>query len=78
VKPQTAKVLDVLRERGSFGLTPLDALGSCGTFRLGARVWELKEAGYDVRSDLVRMPSGKRVARYTLVETEQQSLGMAS
>ncbi len=71
MKPGTARVLEVLRERGTFGLTPLDALGTCGTFRLGARVWELKADGYDVRSEIVRMPSGKHVARYTLVEDEQ-------
>lgn len=78
MKPGTARVLEVLRQRGSFGLTPLDALGSCGTFRLGARIWELKAEGFDIRSELVRMPSGKRVARYTLVEAEQTTLGLAS
>ena len=71
LKPQTQRVLDVLRERGAFGLTPLDALGTCGTMRLGARVWELKAAGYEVTAKLVTMPNGKRVARYQLIETEQ-------
>lgn len=75
MKPQTRRVLEVLRERGTFGLTPLDALGSCGTMRLGARVWELKREGYVVHSEIVRMPSGKRVARYTL--EEQLELGVA-
>jgi hypothetical protein len=77
VKPQTARVLEVLRERGSFGLTPLDALGSCNTLRLGARIWELKAEGFDVRSEMWRTPSGKRVSRYTLHETAQLTLGVA-
>jgi hypothetical protein len=74
VKPQTAATLALLRERGSYGCTPLDALATIGSFRLGARIWELKQAGYDIRSELVTMPSGKRVARYTL--QEQLSLAL--
>lgn len=46
-------------------LTPLDALRRFACFRLGARVYELRQAGYRINSKLVRR-SGARVAQYTL------------
>jgi hypothetical protein len=65
MKPSTRAVLEMLR-RHPEGCTPLDALAEVGSFRLGARVWELKAAGYDVETQLVTTPSGKRIARYRL------------
>jgi hypothetical protein len=69
MKPQTRAVLALLRERGSRGVTPLDALEVVGSFRLAARVSELRAAGYDVRCDRT---SG--FGRYELVENEQRRL----
>jgi len=48
-------------------LTPLEALDMFGCFRLGARIWDLKKAGHDIRSRMVDVGDGKRVARYLLV-----------
>ena len=45
LKPQTAAVLEMLREHPE-GVTPLQALHGAGTFRLAARVWELRKAGH--------------------------------
>lgn len=45
-------------------LTPLSALRLFGCFRLGARIWSLKQAGHPITSTLIRLPSGKRVAAY--------------
>lgn len=72
LKPQTEACLRLLRERGGHGVTPLDALASLGSFRLGARIWELKAAGYTIDTRLVTMPSGARVARYVLREEPVQ------
>ena len=66
MKPNTRQVLELLRERGEAGVTPLDALDRVGSFRLGARIWELKAEGYDVETDMVRTATGKRIARYRL------------
>lgn len=78
MKPQTAEILHLLRQHPD-GITPLDALDAVGCFRLGARVWELKEAGYLVDTELVTFPSGKRVARYRLVEKpDQLALGVVA
>lgn len=63
LKPATAAVLALLRDRPG-GITSLDALDSVGSFRLGARIWELKAAGYAIESTLVTTETGKRVSRY--------------
>lgn len=39
-----------------------------GSFRLGARVWELKEAGYRIETTWTETRTGKRIARYQLYE----------
>ncbi len=44
-------------------LTPLDALKGCGCMRLGARIWDLKQRGYRIKSRLVQRNS-KWVAEY--------------
>ena len=62
---QAEHILAYLKTGGS--LTPLDALERFGCFRLGARVWDLKERGYNIISERLTVPGGKVVARYTLV-----------
>lgn len=52
-------------------LTPLDALSKFGCFRLGARIWDLKQAGYNIEMELVER-QGKRVAEYYLKLEPQQ------
>ena len=48
-------------------LTPLDALDRFGCFRLAARISDLRDAGYRIRSDTVQV-GGKRVAEYRLLK----------
>lgn len=67
MKPQTRAALELLRTHPE-GVTPLDALDSIGSFRLGARIWELKHEGYAVETEMVRTATGKRIARYRLKE----------
>lgn len=69
MKPQTRLVLALLRAHPE-GLTPLMALHAGAGFRLGARVWELRDAGYDVRSE--RVP-GESYVRYVLHEAPVQT-----
>jgi len=49
-------------------ITPLDALHDFQCFRLGARVYDLKQDGHNIVSELVEVAPGKRVASYTLVQ----------
>lgn len=73
MKPQTRRVLTLLRANGPDGLTHLEALyAGCGS-RLAARVAELREDGYDVRSSLVPTSNGAHVARYVLHEAPVQA-----
>lgn len=52
-------------------LTPLDALYQFGTFRLGARIHNLKEQGMNIKSEIIEITSEgkvKRVAKYKLIK----------
>lgn len=45
-------------------ITPIEALDLFKCFRLGARIADLKDRGYDIKSEFVTTPSGKRVKQY--------------
>lgn len=60
---QTARILNHLK-RGHT-LTPLEALRKFGTLRLGARVLELRQAGYPIKTKMVRH-GDSHVAEYSL------------
>lgn len=77
MKPGTRAVLDLLRANPG-GVTALDALDAVGSFRLGARIYELRELGYPIGTDWITTASGKRIARYRLTEAVQLELGVAS
>ena len=47
-------------------ITPLDALDGVGSFRLSARIFDLKRRGWPIRSTLVDVGDGRRVAEYWL------------
>ncbi len=62
---QTEWILSAL-ERGP--LTAMDALNGCGCFRLASRVCDLRQAGHQIETTHITIPSGKVVAQYTLKE----------
>ena len=64
---QTEIILRLLQERPE-GITAIDALNEAGCFRLAARISDLRAMGYRIESDMVTLPNGKRVARYSLTE----------
>ncbi len=47
-------------------LTQLEALAKFGCFRLGARIWDLRQEGYDIESRNIKLPNGKRITQYSL------------
>ena len=63
-QPQTQedKILQYLQSGKS--ITPIEALNLFGCFRLGARCYDLKKKGYDIKSTLVRGESGKHFSKY--------------
>lgn len=68
---QTQRILKHLETVGS--ITPREALDLFGCMRLGARIWDLKRAGYPIMKTMEcsRNKNGERVsyARYTLKES---------
>lgn len=46
-------------------LTPLEALDSYGCFRLGARILELRQEGYEIKTTMVKN-GNKRYASYSM------------
>lgn len=64
---QTAQILAHLKTGRS--ITPIDALNRYGCFRLGARIYDLKQDGHNIYKEMVETDSGKRVASYTLVKS---------
>lgn len=47
-------------------LTPIDALNRFGCFRLGARIYDLKDEGMNILKDWKTLSNGKKVAAYRL------------
>jgi len=62
---QETRILNYLRL--GRGLTPLSALKQFGCLRLGARIYDLRLLGHDIRREWFITPAGKRVALYRLV-----------
>ena len=74
---QCEKILTFLRECGS--ITPLDAIREFSCLRLGARIWDLKQKGYKIRTDIEsaknRYGDTVHYARYTLLGGETEEYG---
>ena len=64
---QTEAIYRLLRDRPD-GITAIDALNECGSFRLAARISDLRASGHHIEAAMVTLPNGKRIARYVLVE----------
>lgn len=59
---QSARILQHLKAGGK--ITPIEALDEYGCFRLGARIFDLKERGHPIQKRMVEVSEGKRVAEY--------------
>lgn len=61
----TNKILAHLEAGNS--ITSLECLSTFGCLRLAARIYDLREAGYNIDMQRVTVASGKSVGRYTLL-----------
>lgn len=61
---QAAAILEHLKTGAR--ITPIEALERFGSFRLGARIYDLRQAGHAIATDMIETPTGKRVAEYRL------------
>lgn len=66
---QRAKILAHLQK--GYSITPISALDKFQCFRLGARIWDLKDKGHQIETDMVDdKKTGKRYASYRLSGVE--------
>lgn len=63
--PQETQILNWLKAGNS--ITPAEAYERFNTLRLGGRIFDLREKGWNIESEDFKTPSGKHVARYHLV-----------
>lgn len=62
---QTDQVLEYMRRNGS--IDPLRAFTDLGILRLGARIWDLKNAGVPISGEIRTNPdTGKRWKEYRI------------
>jgi hypothetical protein len=61
---QASEILSYLR-RGNT-ITPMTALRRFNCFRLGARIFGLRQEGHKIKTEIVRTSTGKNFARYSL------------
>lgn len=55
-------------------ISPLEALGLYGMFRLAARIKELRNKGWDIDTAVRRDPNGKQYATYMLAPQNAHGL----
>ena len=60
---QSDQILNYLQSGKA--ITPIDALNMFGCFRLGARVYDLKQKGHIIKTEIIRK-DGKNYASYSL------------
>ena len=69
-KTQNETVLNWLKGKNS--ITPLEALEKWGVLRLGARIYDLRDQGHKIKSEMVevrnRFGDLCRVAKYSLTK----------
>ena len=67
---QNTAILLFLESGGS--LSTMDALEKFGSFRLSARIKNLRDQGHNIQTDWFTTPNGKKVARYFIPEKIQK------
>ena len=66
MKTQSQNNIILNHLRNGHTITAIEALGSYGCLRLAARVRDLQECGVKIKSQMVKVRTGKRVALYSL------------
>lgn len=65
---QTERILDYMKENGS--ITQMEAMTQLGIYRLGARIWDLKKSGANIKKEMAsektRYGTTTYFARYRL------------
>ena len=67
---QTVRILAHLKSGKT--ITPIEALDKYGSLRLGARIYDLRQDGYQIHSKRVDVGDGTKVAQYSLITEPAQ------
>jgi len=67
MKAQYQRILEHLQSGGK--ITPLQAFEKFGCLRLGARIYEMKQNGIPIKTDMIKVGNHKKVARYSIRRT---------
>ncbi len=71
---QSSRILTALQ--AGRHLSPIEALEEFGCFRLGARIYDLRKAGHDIRHDTVRERGKSFAVYYLFVPESREQLGL--
>ena len=63
---QTTKILLYLKEGNK--ITGMDALKLFNCWRLGARIFNIRAMGFNVKTDLITTENGKVIGQYSLIK----------
>ena len=78
MKSQKDRLLEYLKYHGA--ITQFDAWYMLGISRLGARIWDLKRDGINIKSQLIpvknRFGEVCRVAQYNLIEYLEEKINV--
>ena len=66
-KSQKQQILDYMLDGNE--ITPIDALNKFGCFRLGARIADLRDEGYDIKTSIAK--ADKKYAIYRLEDCDE-------
>jgi hypothetical protein len=67
--PQCTQIINHLRD--GYGLTALGGLHLCGCGNMKGRIHDLRNRGWDIKTEMITTSTGKRVALYTLANPNQ-------
>ena len=72
---QRERLLEYFSKHGT--ITPMEAINDLGIMRLGARIWDLKHNGHDIRRKMVtgknRHGETVRYAEYRLIRGDNDA-----
>ena len=69
-RTQNSRILQHLLDGNS--ITPIEALEKFGCFRLGARIFELRNQGFYIDMKPVDNGKGNKFAKYTLIHRDSE------
>jgi len=67
---QAADILELLEKQP---VTALDAFKKAKCFCLAERIRDLRELGHNIKTEMITLPNGKRVAKYFLMKKKRKA-----